>query len=87
MIEPNYRITIWFHEEGTEAHVGEASHEHPPAVGDIVYLDSGTWEVVKRAWQYPSPTSVSGMRGDHGGILECLVREAQGPYAADEADQ
>lgn len=79
-------IHVTFYEERTERSLGSVDALCPPAVGDIVWCSwhdgYGSFEVVKRQWSHVMHGSTAWMRGERGGMLDCLVRSCGGLFAA-----
>lgn len=60
------------------------STAHPPAIGDYINLDTGTYRVVDRSWTHPEYGSMSWPYGKQeptaGPMLTLIVEEAAGPF-------
>lgn len=83
-MERDYTIHITFYEEGTERQLGDADHQIPPRTGDRVWLttdgEPNCWEVIAVVWQYPHRASAYAIRGLLGGMVDVLVRPAEGIF-------
>lgn len=80
----DFTVHISFYEEGTERQLHDVEHRVVPSIGDRVWFSGdgtvGCWEVIAVVWNYPSPNSQSGLRGLLGGMVDILVRPAEGIF-------
>jgi hypothetical protein len=91
----DYTVHITFYEEGTERMLASVDHAQVPRAGEKVWLtthdypdgdeapatkDIACWQVRQVVWHYTAPSSMSGLDGKMGGIVDIIVFRSQGVF-------